>query len=253
MSDSLAQFGDYQYKIPVYNQGGSNTSIGGLTSMKYLSTPIDFRESCESANPDVLLFMLGINECVWNSHERNDVLFETYKTNCRSIFDRYESLGCSMVIGSITPVNELRFAANYNTELQGTNARVDRYNDWLLEEANARGWLYLDTNAAMRRVPNWDTVFFGEDGLHYNSASSQWMANEFSQAVALLTQSNPRVIYDTQVNRVNIDFLKVESTLTAQSIIADTLQIGIAVPEPHTLSLLLFAIFGCLIWWHRIR
>lgn len=241
MVTSLSAFGSYTYPLPSVGLGGSNTSYGGLNSSSYLA-PTDFRTNCIQAQPDVLLFMLGINDCCWNKREQNEAIFQNYKNNVDLMFQTFSAQPFKMIVASMTPVNEARFSAKYGVLIQYTNTRIDQYNAWLAQESDAYGFTYLDINATMKKeVPDWsDTIVNMDDGLHYSATGSQWIARQFAQAVDCVTQDDVRIITPVKINHLTAHTVKVTATLTAESITADTLTIGShssAVPEPSALAL----------------
>ena len=266
MPAALAAFGGFEYPNPILGNGGSDTAAGEINSRNWVGSEtfgspeqeVDFRTNCVVAHPDVVLLMIGTNDAFgdygpyWNQWS-----LDRYKANVDDGVQSMLEAGIRVVLGSITPCNEDVAAAYRGQENTHPNARFDVYNAWLKQEADLRGCLFLDTNTAMRQLPNWDSTMFGVDGLNYSLTGEVWMANQSAQAAELATQTDPVVITSVKVNSVTVGSLHVVANLTADSLTANSLTIGgdiSAVPEPSVAVFLAMGSVGLMGYaWRRRR
>jgi lysophospholipase L1-like esterase len=268
MPADLSVYGMYEYPNPAIGKGGSDTQYGGIGSAAFVGLrgdplgngPVNYAANCVAASPDVVLYMLGINDC-YNDQDKisgpgnNNYNFNCYKTRIHSVFQTWAAQPFKVVIGSITPVNDPVAAIARGLDNQHANDRIDQYNAWLRQEASDFGFLYLDTAEMMELTPNWENVMLGSDGLHYSTYGASWISEKFAQAAAILAQDNAIVSTDILVGDLNVHNLRVTGNLSATSLIADSLTIenpAQTVPEPSTLVLALLGLtLGGAIFFRR--
>jgi hypothetical protein len=236
MPAALAVYGDFAYRTPIYGNGGTDTSIGGLDAIGFVGAGpagsstgpiVDLRINCIAARPDVVLLMLGVNDCHYdNGGYWNEWKWANYQTCMKEVFDTFSTQPFRTVIGSITPINEELNDAYLGIANQHANERIDQYNAWLRQEADRYGFLYLDTNAEMKKVENWDATMLGVDGLHYSPLGANFMACQFAQAAELAIRQAPIIFTDVKVNAIKVGNVQVVANLTADSLIASSLTAG---------------------------
>jgi lysophospholipase L1-like esterase len=221
MPAALAAVGDFEYPNPVLGNGGSDTALGGITSRQWIGSEptngqyIDFRANSIAARPDVVLVMVGMNDAFgdygpyWNQWS-----LDTYKNNIDAGLQSLAAASIDVVLATITPVNEDVAAAFRGSANTHPNQRIDQYNAWLKDEADLRGCVFLDTNAAMRQVPNWDTTLIGPDGLHYSAAGEVFMAKLFANAAEPLTVPEPSALLLLGLAALGLAFRSAKSLRT---------------------------------------
>jgi lysophospholipase L1-like esterase len=189
---------------PNYSDPGSiSTSRSGMSSSMYggqsgatntTESPINYAGNVLNANPDAILFMLGVNDLNWGSDV--DPRFNAFKANLTPVFDNYANFTNSqgqhpkVVIGSILPfdcaINEAYWTQVYGKPMSrgyDVMAVIATWNAWLKQQAEQHGFVYLDNYAAIQQVPDWNTTLMGPDGLHLTDQGSQWVASQFASAI----------------------------------------------------------------------
>lgn len=208
---------------PNYSDPGSIcTSRGGMNSSLYTGqsaaypneSPINYSANVLAADPNAILFMLGINDMGWGDDV--DARFNSYKANLSPVFDDFANFTNSqgqhpeVVIGSILPFDVAKNEAYWYPMVHEYNVfdKIVEWNTWLQQQAAQHGFVYLDNFSAIQQVPDWTTTLLGDDGLHFTIQGEQWVASQFANATL--------------------------------------------VPEPSTIALLSISAFGLLTWaWQR--
>lgn len=193
---------------PVYGHAGSvNTARGGMASSQYTGqTPwpgtqeqINYSANVLAADPDVIVYMLGINNLFWGTLADNasagsypSTAFNAYKASIGPVFSQFANFTNSrgqhpiVLVGSILPFDMEKSQAYHGTT--GNSGALDRienwYNPWLRDQAEFYGFTYVDMWTAIQQDPDWKTKYMAShDGLHLSSQGSQWVATQFAQAV----------------------------------------------------------------------
>jgi lysophospholipase L1-like esterase len=186
---------------PVYGDANAIcTARGGLNSSRFAGitgydpeATIDYSSNVLAADPDVVLFMLGINDMAWDNVETR---FVDYKNNLLPEFDKFAAFTNSkgvhpkFIIGSIV-LHDVAKQEAYLSQQFGypvahdfdVPTKIAEWNSWLQQEAASHGFQYLDNFDAMQQVPDWKNQFFGVDGLHFNDQGNMWMATQFASVV----------------------------------------------------------------------
>jgi lysophospholipase L1-like esterase len=189
---------------PVYSPSGDTicTSRGGLSSSLYVGksacslseSKINYAANVLAADPDAILFMLGINDISWGSDVESR--FSTYKANISTVFDSFANFSNSkgqhpkVIIGSILPFDCNKNEA-YWTQVSGSPMlrqfdaldTVVHWNSWLQQQSQQHGFEYLDNFSSIQQIPDWNTSLLAEhDGLHLSERGSQWVASQFANA-----------------------------------------------------------------------
>jgi lysophospholipase L1-like esterase len=248
---ALASFGNnFVYPNPVYGAGGSDTARGGMASWNYTGlNPFpndvarDYSQNVVNAQPDVILFLLSINDAGPSANAEYHFNSE-YKPVIEASFARFKNTGARLVISSIFPTKYY----------EGVNDRIENmYNAWLKSEAVLYGAVYLDTYSSMRQFPNWGDVLLGSDGIHLSYPNgSQWFARQMAQAAAMCVQNDMTLAQDTiSTHEIAVGgTVNVLGAVTVRSIAANALNIGStgtqSVPEPSAAWLLAAALAGAL-------
>ena len=167
----------------VADPGSISTACGGLNSSGFIgqtvsvgTSPINYVANVKAADPDVILYMLGINDLGWDSNV--DARFTAYKANIGPAFDELASFTNSqgqhpkVVIGSILPFDVAKNEA-YWTQYYGMPfvrqfdvlSTIGSWDAWLKQEANQHGFTYLDNFSLIQQVPDWQDTLLGVDGL----------------------------------------------------------------------------------------
>jgi lysophospholipase L1-like esterase len=189
------------------------TARGGLDSSAFAGktaypneSPINYGAKVLAADPDVILFMLGINDLNWDSGVEDR--FIAYKANLGPEFDSFANFTNSrgqhpkVIIGSILPYDVERNEA-YWTKKTGSPNYVHRYpvidtialwDGWLQQQSQQHGFQYLDNFSSIQQVPDWKSTLFGEDGLHLSDQGSQWVATQFADAAAVPEPSSLAIL-----------------------------------------------------------
>lgn len=185
--------------------GSINTSYSGLNSIAYTGKttyepggqPIDYGANVMAANPDVICFMLGINDLGWGSDVSSR--FEVYKANLGPVFDEFAKFKNSkgqtpkVIIGSILPFDVEKNNAYWTTTLGypmerqfDVTAELTQWNAWLQQEALQHNLTYLDNFTEIQQVPDWKTTLMApHDGLHLSPQGSSWIASQFANAAVV--------------------------------------------------------------------
>lgn len=167
-------------------------AAGGMRSTHFDGSAVlttsadDYVAVVEAADPDVILFMLGVNEAYADGPAVSQ--FSGFKLHMSGILDRFDAMTNSrgqnpyVLLGTIPPMDPVRnLAYTGYASATGCNDRIeDWYNPWIREAAAARGYALIDLWALINADP---ANLLGPDGLHFNSAGSLAVAGAFAAAV----------------------------------------------------------------------
>jgi lysophospholipase L1-like esterase len=183
---------------PVYSHPASIcTARGGLAAPFYVGqkayspeAPINYAANVLAADPDVILFMLGINDLGWD--DKVDARFDTYKNDIGSVFESFANFTNSrgerpnVVVGSVLPFDVAKNHACWSMTrpFDPLDWIDNKWNVWLEQESARYDFTYVDNFSAIQQVPGWNTTLMAaNDGLHLSESGSQWIASQFAAAV----------------------------------------------------------------------
>lgn len=115
--------------------------------------------------------MLGTNDI------KNGVPLATIEANLSSITSKLDSAGVEVVLCNVPPSNT--FDATQNGDKASLNA-------WMEDHASANGYGFIDIHAAVQDSGNPDNIapaYDNGDGLHFNSAGQQQIADTIYQTL----------------------------------------------------------------------
>ncbi|MCC6123694.1 MAG: PEP-CTERM sorting domain-containing protein [Pirellulales bacterium] len=185
---------------PVYSHPATIcTARGGLAAPYYVGrmayspeAPINYAANVLAADPDVVLFMLGINDLGWDN--KVDARFDAYKNDIGSVFESFANFTNSrgerpkVVVGSVLPFDIAKNNAYWSMArpFDPMDWLDNKWNAWLEREADRYGFTYVDNFSAIQQVPDWKTsLMAAHDGLHLSERGSQWVASQFAAAAAV--------------------------------------------------------------------
>ncbi len=132
-----------------------------------------------SNNPNWMFLSCGVND-VW--HGKDGVTLPDYRKNITDIIDQAQAKGVKVVILSSTMIHE-------NAE-NDFNRKLDDYNKFLAEIAQAKGCLFADLNAPMKSyIANAKQrgqqagTLLTVDGVHMNPTGNVMMATEILKTI----------------------------------------------------------------------
>jgi lysophospholipase L1-like esterase len=192
--------------------GNVATYRGGLWSDAYVGNatwpgegPINYGSNVLAADPDVILFMLGINDVPFNCDQNGlAARFQHYQDLIAPVFDNFASFTNShvehphVIIGSVLPF-DVDKTEGYLSAVRGYPVAYppgtidflgNTWNPWLASKSLQHGFTYIDNFTALQQVPDWkNTMMDPNDGLHLSVAGCQWIASRFVSAIAVPTPS----------------------------------------------------------------
>lgn len=148
----------------------------------------NFATAVTDKNPDVIVFMLGINDALKVSTVEypNRALgqFQAFTRGVEDAFNQFDTSTASRVIVlSLLPIDETVVSKRFTADGPDTNLRiVNDYNPWLVQEVDNR-------NAFAPDLPSYEYVdlfsqfpigLLDSDGLHLSDGEmggQQWLAN----------------------------------------------------------------------------
>jgi hypothetical protein len=109
-----------------------------------------------SRKPALVFVMLGMNDGEYRAFDKG--VFNTYARNMRTIMDRLNAAGATVIPMAPTPLDYRGVLANPRQTAAGRAKLLDYpsmlvfFGTWLREEAMMRGWNYVDLNTPFYRA-----------------------------------------------------------------------------------------------------
>lgn len=159
-----------------------NIATGGLNSSQYIAKTQNLYNSglrnyaleVVAENPDHIFFMLGTNDCYIDLQP--EYRFSAYKDNIQEIFDIFTtaSSNTQLYVTTIIPV--------IAPEKLSANDRINNwYNPWIQETVAEYGFNFVDMNAIIQQVNDWQSLYDG--GVHLTVEGKVWMAEQWIDAM----------------------------------------------------------------------
>ena len=188
MGDSITDswdnpvFGGFFPGKPYINRG-----ISGQTTPQML---IRFRPDVIAHRPKVVVILAGTNDLAGNT---GPMTLEMIEDNLESMADLAKANGIRVVLASVLPVSdyELRDGKPITQTVRRPPERILALNQWLLEFAKSRGYVYLDYFSAMADAKGFLKDELSEDGLHPNAQGYTVMAPLAEAAIAASLKRRP--------------------------------------------------------------
>lgn len=174
----------------VASGGATSATYTGQIADPHASPPVahDFVADALASDPDIVLFMLGVNDAFQNR-------FDQFTADISSVFDRLATATNSrgrrpkVIVATNIPVLDNPTDAKY----AAADALLDsQFNPWLKSQALEHGFALLDLNRRIQNQTGYQN-WYSDDGAtpgHVHlwgtdraGAGYNWMADQFARAI----------------------------------------------------------------------
>ncbi len=157
-----------------------NIAISGATSTDMLRLTY---ENIKGYKPEVVSVMIGTNDAYIYGGELKKSLVDAdeYRKNIESILRDAKESGAAVVISTIPPMDEQKYAGGYNTEVKtNNNLNISEYNKKVRDEAEKNGAILIDLENALKKESG---EMIEPDGIHLTRAGQVVMAELWIKAI----------------------------------------------------------------------
>ena len=161
-----------------------NAAISGATSTDMLRYLKDFIQSFQ---PDIISVMIGTNDSLIITDEKNLVSQEEYEKNLENILCISKKSGAKVIISTIPPTDEKRFKSQNKSN---TNKNISEYCDIIRSQAIVQNVVLNDFAESVKDEPIEKII--ESDGVHLTPYGQFCFAKKWCMVV--LNNSLPEVI-----------------------------------------------------------
>jgi lysophospholipase L1-like esterase len=143
----------------------------------------DYVQDTLNANPDVIVFMIGIND-FYDAADRN-AGYPMLQQYIPAIFERWKTVP-RVIVHTVLPVASTTIPIYISPEHAAwANPIIDaQINPVLEKNALEYGYVFWDTNTLLRQQPNWEDYMQGGYGIHPDPVlGSPWLAATLENAI----------------------------------------------------------------------